>query len=83
MIVKYKYLVTNMDKVEFKKEFKRITRQLSECQYAVEKRMRPDSYYQNKRKEFIDLIDNVIKSGWFKMPKKGTRIHSIYYDIWD
>lgn len=68
---------------EFQKEFKRITRQLSQRQLAVEKGVRPDNYYQNKRNEFIELIDNAIKSGWFIMPKEGTRIHSIYYDIWN
>lgn len=72
-----------VNKEEFKKEFKRIMRQLSQRQYAVEKRIRPDSYYQNKRKEFIKLIDDATKSGWFIMPNKGTRIYSVYYDDWN
>lgn len=70
-------------KEEFKIEFKRITRQLGQRQVAVEKKIRPDSYYQNKRKEFIKLIDKAVESGWFVMPEKGRRIHSIYYDVWN
>ena len=72
-----------VNKEEFKKEFKRIIRQLSQRQYAVEKKIKPDSYYQNKRKEFIKLIDDATKYRWFIMPNKGTRIYSIYYDDWN
>lgn len=71
-----------MTREEFKPAFKRMLRQLSERQLAVRKGLRPDSHYMNKQKEFVTLIDSAIASGWFAMPKYGTRIWSIYYDRW-
>ena len=71
-----------MTKEQFRLLFKRILRQLSQRNQAVANKRRPESHYQNKRKEFIDLIDSAIESGWFIMPKKGTRIYNIYHDKW-
>lgn len=71
-----------MTREEFKPTFKRLMRQLSERSSKVENKQRPDSYYQSKRTEFVSLIDNAIKQGWFVMPKKGTRIWNTYYDKW-
>ena len=69
-----------MDAKEFKPLFKRIMRQLDERNTKVSNGQRKEDYYQNKRKEFIELIDKAIDSGWFIMPKKGTRIYNIYFD---
>jgi ribosome maturation protein Sdo1 len=81
IIVNIKGDIMEMTKEEFKKEFKRITRQLNQRVEKVNRRIRLDSYYQNKRKEFIALIDEVNKSEWFTMPEKGTRIHAMYHDV--
>ncbi len=67
---------------QFKPLFRRIMRQLSQRQQKVASNQRPDSHYQNKRKEFIKLIDIAMESKWFRMPEKGTRIYKIYYDVW-
>lgn len=66
----------------FRPIFKRLMRQLDERAIKVRNRQKSSNYYQNKRKEFISLIDKVITQGWFKMPPRGTRIYKIYYDVW-
>ena len=68
---------------EFVPKFKRIMRQLQQRQCAINKGLRKDQHYQNKRYKFIELIDGAILNGWFKMPKKGTRIWKVYHDEWD
>ena len=65
----------------FKYHFRRLMRQLNERERKVENRQKPESYYQNKRREFRKLIDNAIRQGWFKMPGKETRIYRIYHDV--
>jgi len=69
--------------IDFKKNFKRLLRQLNERSIKVKNKQKPDKYYQNKRQEFIKLIDSVIEDGWFTMPPKSTRIWKIYYDVWN
>lgn len=68
-----------MTKEEFKPILNRLLRQLDERAKVVESKKQPEKYYQDKRQEFIILIDSCIEAGWFKM-HKGTRIHNIYYD---
>jgi hypothetical protein len=67
-----------MTEAEFKPEFKRVMRQLDERRRKVILGQKPERYYENKRREFKALIDEVIKAGWFEL-KTGTRIYNIYY----
>ncbi len=67
----------------FKQYFRRLMRQLGERGAKVNNKQKPESYYQTKRNEFRQLIDTVIKQGWFTMPPKYTRIWRIYHDKWD
>lgn len=67
---------------EYKSVLKRLMRQLSQRALAVEKKLRKETHYQNKRKEFIKFIDRAKQTDWFTMPKKGTRIYNVYYDNW-
>ena len=72
----YEVLIT---KEEFKRTLKRLIRQLDE---RITNKKSEQSY-QNKREEFIELIDNAMLTDWFKMPEVGTRIYCIYFDRWD
>jgi hypothetical protein len=72
-----------MTKEEFVARFKKLCRQLSERQVAVEFKKKPDKYYQEKRSEFISLIDRAVASGWFVMPPSNTRVYKIYHDKWN
>lgn len=78
----YDALLCGVTQENFKQHLKRLMRQLSERAIKVRNRQKPDSYYQNKRAEFKQLIDTVIEQGWFTMPTKGTRIWRAYYDVW-
>ena len=66
-------------KEEFNKTLKKLFRQLGER--LMNKNS--EQSYQNKRKEFIGLIDKAMLTDWFKTPERGTRIYSIYFDRWD
>jgi len=66
-----------LDKETFRSNLKRLFRQLDHNQ------KRSELSYQNKRKEFISLIDNALKSNWFTMPGPTTRIYKIYHDSFD
>lgn len=57
---------------------KRLFRQLNERLLKVERKQRPYSYYENKRLEFVSLIDDALKTDWFKMPKETSIIFKIY-----
>lgn len=72
-----------MDKEQFVKEYKRLRRQLQQRWTAVYMRKRPEQHYQNKRREFIELIDRVLKEDWFTMPGENTMIYRFYHDTWD
>lgn len=69
----------SLDKATFRKILKRILRQLQERI----KEERSELSYQNKRKEFVNLIDKATSEPWFVFPKEGTRLWKIYYDKWD
>ena len=71
-----------MDKNIFKSELKRLLRQLDQRNRLMELNKKEDSYYQNKRREFINLIDAATKEIGFIMPKENTRIYKIYHDKW-
>ena len=75
--------LSEVNKDNFKTLFKRIMRQLDGRQQKVFTKQKPDKYYQNKRAEFVALIDKVVNQGWFKIPKSGTRIYKIYHDKWE
>lgn len=66
---------------EFKPLFKRIIRQLDERLRKVMLNQKPEAYYQNKRKEFVALIDKATASGWFTKPERGTRLYNIYHEV--
>ena len=61
--------------------FKRIMRQLQERNQKVINGQAKENYYQNKRKEFVALIDRATSAGWFSMPNENTRIYKIYHNI--
>ena len=66
------------DKDNFKPTFKRLMRQLNERAVKVYNRQKPASYFENKRLEFVEFIDECMSQGCFIMPKEGTRIWRIY-----
>ena len=56
----YNTLLCGVTQENFKQHFKRLVRQLSERATKVKNRQKPDSYYQNKRAEYIKNWWNVI-----------------------
>lgn len=71
-----------MTKSEFKEELKRLFRQLDERVRKVNNHQKPYIYYENKRKEFVELINKAKETDWFIMPSSNTRIYKLYYNKW-
>lgn len=72
-----------LTKEEFAKDRKRLRRQLCERARTVNKKLRPYQHYENKRLEFVALIDKALLTDWFIMPGKTTIIYKLYHDIPD
>jgi hypothetical protein len=70
-----------MDKEEFKAKLRRLYRQLGERAIKVNNMQRPSSYYENKRVEFAEFIDEAKKETWFEMPGETTIIYKLYNNI--
>lgn len=76
-----------MTKKEYQISLKRLLRQLSERNDKIltapgTRKLSREQSYQNKRREFIEFIDEASKTDWFTFPKKGTRMWRLYHDIW-
>lgn len=70
-----------MNREEFNARRRRLHRQLSERALKVQNFQRPPSYFENKRLEFVELIDEAKKEDWFEMPGETTLIYQIYNNI--
>ena len=80
--MQYEPVLCGVNQSNWKAYFKKLMRQLDQRAKKVNDLQKPDEYYQEKRKEFIALIDYLVENKWFVMPKKGTRIWKVYYDVW-
>ena len=69
-----------MDSVEFKKQFKRLRRQLSERGRCVDLKQRKFQYYENKRVELVEFMNKGVELNLFKIPTNPNMIlYKIYY----
>lgn len=69
-----------MTKDEFKKHKAKLLRQLQERQWSVDKGLRKPQHVENKRLEFVALINEALKTDWFVMPKETSLIYRIYHN---
>ncbi len=69
-----------MTKEEFNIKYKRLRRQLNERSKKVELNQKSFPYFENKRLEFQDFIDEALKTDWFIRPKETTLIYKLYHD---
>ncbi len=73
-----------MDSVEFKKQFKRLRRQLSERGRCVDLKQRKFQYYENKRVELVEFMNKGVELNLFKIPTNPNMIlYKIYYNKWE
>jgi len=69
-------------KLTHKQQLKRLLRQLQQRATTVDKGLRKEQYYQNKRQEFVEFINDLIVNHGFIMTGETTRIYKIYHDKW-
>ena len=66
---------------EFQITWKRLRRQLNQRADKVNRKVRPYQYFENKRLEFVEFINEALKTDWFEMPKETTTIYKLYHNI--